>query len=640
MPVNIDNTTAGNLTFKAPSSGTTTIGFPSGNGTSGQYLQTDGSGNTTWANAGAGGGLLWQSVQTANFSATTGNGYPIDTTSAAITVTLSATPSQGDTVAIVDYAGTWSTNNVTVNPNGKNINNSALNVILTGIRESIVLVYLDATQGWIAQSGFIRGPITPYSGNYLLVAGGGGGGAGTATITGGGGASGGYRSGSITYVPGTTYTVNVGSGGASSTNGSNSTIVSSISTITSVGGGLGGYIATAGGSGGSGGGSSGQTANGAGSGTSGQGNNGGAGSTGSTVYGAGGGGGAGAVGSAGSATFAGNGGAGSSSTILGSTTYYAGGGGGGGVGSPVGYVTAPSNAAFTFGTGDFTIEMWIHPLSTPVANFYFYGWRSGSDTSPQLYWNNVTGLTFGGDTTNMVLGGVPSINVWTHIAVCRTGTSLKFFVNGNLANTSTNSNNFSFAHSPYIGAINIGSYNFNGLISNVRVVKGVGVYTGPFTVPNTPLSATQSSGTNILAISGTATSLLTCQSATVVDNSTNAFTLTSSSGVTVVTNYPPLFQSSSYSIKTGVFGGGGQGGGGNGGAALSTSGEPGLANTGGGGGGAGNDVVAAGATGGSGVGILSVPLVNYTYLTTGSPTVTVNGANIVLTFNSSGSYTA
>jgi hypothetical protein len=54
-------------------------------------------------------GLSWQSVQTTGFTASAGNAYPCDTTSAGFTVTLPATPSAGDQVQLVDYAGTFDT---------------------------------------------------------------------------------------------------------------------------------------------------------------------------------------------------------------------------------------------------------------------------------------------------------------------------------------------------------------------------------------------------------------------------------------------------------------------------------------------------------------------------------------------------
>jgi len=83
-------------------------------------------------------------------------------------------------------------------------------------------------------------------------------------------------------------------------------------------------------------------------------------------------------------------------------------------------------------------------------------------------------------------------------------------------------------------------------------------------------------------------------------------------------------------------GAGGTGGGGAGNTGSNSSATVGTANTGGGGGGA-HDVAAA--AGGKGVVILRVPTANYSGTTTGSPTVTTDGADKVLVFNSSGSYT-
>ena len=59
----------------------------------------------------------------------------------------------------------------------------------------------------------------------------------------------------------------------------------------------------------------------------------------------------------------------------------------------------------------------------------------------------------------------------------------------------------------------------------------------------------------------------------------------------------------------------------------------GTLNTGGGG-------YGRGGSGGSGIIIISIPTINYTGITTGSPTVVINGSNTVLIYNSSGSYTA
>lgn len=174
--------------------------------------------------------------------------------------------------------------------------------------------------------------------NYLIVAGGGGGGYWKG---GGGGGAGGVLSGSVSIAGSQSYSITVGSGGSSTTQGSNSSAFSLIA----IGGGYGagqfgtGSYTFSGGSGGSGGGAidwtnGGGSAGSVGSGTSGQGYAGGLGGNGNGNGGnaAGGGGGAGAVGGAGTSGGFGNGGAGGAgmqSSITGTATYYGGGGGGG-----------------------------------------------------------------------------------------------------------------------------------------------------------------------------------------------------------------------------------------------------------------------------------------------------------------------
>ena len=120
-------------------------------GTSGYVLTSQGSGVAPiWATGSGGGGISWQSVQTADFTATTGNAYPVDTTSAAITVTLPASPSVGDVVTVLDYAGTSATNNIIVNPNGNKLQGTTFNALISVNRQAYNFVYVDATQGWLS----------------------------------------------------------------------------------------------------------------------------------------------------------------------------------------------------------------------------------------------------------------------------------------------------------------------------------------------------------------------------------------------------------------------------------------------------------------------------------------------------------
>ena len=331
--------------------------------------------------------VLWcTTAKTSPFTAADKVGYFVNTSGGVVTVTLPASPSAGDVVAIKDYADTFNANNVTVGRNGSKISGEALCATLNTEGDSISLVYVDATRGWVnvntddsvvgasfitATGGTITTVCTNFkvhtftssgcfqvtaAGNaagsntvsYMVVAGGGG----SVSDRGGAGGAGGFREGACSSDPYSpdksplaatsslpvsvqTYPITVGAGGAAKTspplnkgcNGSNSVF----STITSAGGGGGGRTPTAGGDGGSGGGG-GCTA---GSGNTPpvsppQGNNGGAGTPNSPPVGNGAGGGATTAGAAAPGpTVGGAGGAGATTTINGSATTFAGGGGGG-----------------------------------------------------------------------------------------------------------------------------------------------------------------------------------------------------------------------------------------------------------------------------------------------------------------------
>jgi hypothetical protein len=99
---------------------------------------------------GATGAASWDTtVKTGDFTATAGIGYFVNTTSGAITVTLPASPSAGNVVAVKDYANTFDTNNLTLGRNGSNIGGSALDSTLSTEGVAVTLVYVDATKGWL-----------------------------------------------------------------------------------------------------------------------------------------------------------------------------------------------------------------------------------------------------------------------------------------------------------------------------------------------------------------------------------------------------------------------------------------------------------------------------------------------------------
>ena len=94
-------------------------------------------------------GTSWQAEKTTSFTAVAGEGYFVNTTSGAITVTLPASPSLGDEVSIIDASGTADTNNITVGRNSENIQGSAADLTISTERAGLTLVYFNATQGWL-----------------------------------------------------------------------------------------------------------------------------------------------------------------------------------------------------------------------------------------------------------------------------------------------------------------------------------------------------------------------------------------------------------------------------------------------------------------------------------------------------------
>ena len=129
-----------------------TFTLPSADGTNGQVISTNGSGILSFITPSAGGGTSWQAVKTSGFTAVAGEGYFCDTTSAAFTATLPASPTIGQEISFIDYAGTFDTNNLTIGRNGKNIQGLAEDLTVSIERSGFSLVFTDNTQGWLLRN--------------------------------------------------------------------------------------------------------------------------------------------------------------------------------------------------------------------------------------------------------------------------------------------------------------------------------------------------------------------------------------------------------------------------------------------------------------------------------------------------------
>jgi len=182
------------------------------------------------------------------------------------------------------------------------------------------------------------------------------------------------------------------------------------------------------------------------------------------------------------------------------------------------YLTVASNTIFDFGTGDFTIEAWINPVVIATYDNFIYcsgaegygGLMFGFSAGGQLGWGQA-GILW---EARFDANGIVILNQWNHVALIRSGTDMKIFVNGTqLGTTVTNAIGYGELDGIIIGGYPVTGdpYYFNGYMSNIRVVKGIAVYTSNFTPSITPLTSTQvanENGSPSSAINSNQTSLL------------------------------------------------------------------------------------------------------------------------------------
>ena len=199
------------------------------------------------------------------------------------------------------------------------------------------------------------------------------------------------------------------------------------------------------------------------------------------------------------------------------------------------YLAAPSDAAFGYGTGDFTVECWVYPTATQ-------GNRHITDST------SAGGLFLKTEATTVGIGRATiatdnmfsftfSPHTWYHVAFCRQGSTVYGFVDGVQIGSGSNTVNYTNPTGMHVGAAGDGSAGWNGYLSDVRVIKGTALYTAAFTPPTAPLTV----------ISGT--SLLTCQSNGFKDSSSNNFAITRFGDVRVTT-FSPYAPSGVYNPAT------------------------------------------------------------------------------------------
>jgi len=174
---------------------------------------------------------------------------------------------------------------------------------------------------------------------------------------------------------------------------------------------------------------------------------------------------------------------------------------------------SPNNGDLDFTNNSYTIETWLYPIASGGNNFNIF-YNKGVDF--QCYWkSNTNKIEVYADsngtsnydilnTLNTPTGSVVS-GQWTHVAIVRNGNIFQIYLNG-IASGSSITSSASIGSNSYNATIgdykpNLSNYEFNGYISNFRIIKGRALYTENFTPPTEELEV----------VDGTV--LLCCQSA-------------------------------------------------------------------------------------------------------------------------------
>lgn len=172
--------------------------------------------------------------------------------------------------------------------------------------------------------------------------------------------------------------------------------------------------------------------------------------------------------------------------------------------SSTSYIYAAGQAGFAFGTGDYTVE--------------WFQYQTDTNTFPRIFWYGSApsfGVSIEGGTfyiwpsPSFLKTGLSQKNAWHHFALVRISGRVYLYYDGVIQNSggTVNNQNITDTTSNFVWGAKVGglaSEQYGGYITNVRITKALGVYTGNFTVPTSALTAVASAnpygGSNTSAI--------------------------------------------------------------------------------------------------------------------------------------------
>jgi len=148
------------------------------------------------------------------------------------------------------------------------------------------------------------------------------------------------------------------------------------------------------------------------------------------------------------------------------------------------YITAADNARWDIGTSNYTVEFWINFAAD--TSIYAFSHGAGPNFGIQY---NTTGNVWENyhNGASVVTSGVwsPVVGTWYHIALTRSGSSVRFFIDGTQSgSTGTSAADITGGATVFsIGAFNDGSNTLNGKIDEFSLIDGFARWTGNFTAP-------------------------------------------------------------------------------------------------------------------------------------------------------------
>lgn len=150
------------------------------------------------------------------------------------------------------------------------------------------------------------------------------------------------------------------------------------------------------------------------------------------------------------------------------------------------YLTFPTSTALQFGSGDFTVEMWVYKTSNKAYMAFAGNLSTGTNATMWQIISDSTGNKITWFSSGFVITGATTLNVntWYHVAVSRNGTNLRLFINGILDGSATNSHNYSSTNQVYVAQVPelLSARDFAGYLDDLRITR-YARYTSAFTPP-------------------------------------------------------------------------------------------------------------------------------------------------------------